>query len=167
MTRTETDPFSAAKLRCRCCGWHKLHHAGTKQGRFVKSNFDFYVCQRCRFQFVEPVTDFSIYNDAYYAGHGPDISVDYESEYRNDFDSPRVLEFQDLLRIAKNHLDRSSQHNSVEWLDFGCGTGGLLRFLSHNARELVGPSAVLKVSGYDVGSYVTRLSGSDAFGVVE
>jgi 2-polyprenyl-3-methyl-5-hydroxy-6-metoxy-1,4-benzoquinol methylase len=144
-----------------------LRHLGTKTGRFVKSNFDFYACQRCSFQFVEPVTDFTIYNDAYYAGRGPDVSVDYERERRDDFDSPRVLEFQDLLRIARNHLDRSPHHNSVEWLDFGCGTGGLLSFLSNNARELAGPDAVLNVTGYDVGSYVTRLSGSDAFQVVD
>lgn len=167
MARAETDPVSTGSVRCRCCGWHSVRHLGTKTGRFVKSNFDFYACQRCRFQFVEPVTDFSIYNDAYYAGRGPDVSVDYEREYGNDVDSSRMLEFQDLLRIAKNHLDRSPPHNLVEWLDFGCGTGGLLRFLSNNASELVGPSAVLKLTGYDVGSYVTRLSDSGAFGVVE
>lgn len=167
MTQSENEPSSAGQLHCRCCDSHDLRHIGTKTGRFVKSNFDFYLCHRCSFQFVEPVTDFSIYNDAYYAGRGPDVSVDYEREYRNDFDSPRLLEFQDLLRIAKNHLDRSQSHNSVEWLDFGCGTGGLLTFLSSNPRELVGPGGVLKVTGYDVGSYVRRLSGSGEFEVVE
>jgi len=167
MHQRESDSLSPARIRCRCCGSHSLRHLGTKTGRFVKSNFDFYACQRCSFQFVEPVTDFSIYNDAYYAGRGPDVSVDYEREYRNDFASPRALEFQDFAKIAKNHLGQCRPHNSVEWLDFGCGTGGLLRFLSSNARELVDPGTVLKVTGYDVGSYVPRLSGSGAFGIVD
>jgi len=167
MGQSESDSLSPAKICCRCCGSRNLRHLGTKTGLFVKSNFDFYLCQGCSFQFVEPVTDFSSYNDAYYAGRGPDVSVDYEREYLNDFASPRMLEFQDLLRIARNHLDRSPHDNSVEWLDFGCGTGGFLRFLSSNPTELVRPSAVLKITGYDVGSYVTRLSGSDAFQVVD
>ena len=133
----------------------------------MKSNFDFYVCQRCSFQFVEPVTDFSIYNDAYYAGRGPDVSVDYESEYRDDSSSSRELEFEDFLKIAKNHLNQTSPHDSVAWLDFGCGTGGLLKFLSRNARRLVGPHGALNLTGHDIGSYVRRLSGSESFGLAD
>jgi SAM-dependent methyltransferase len=155
------------KLRCRCCGWHELRHLGTKTGQFVKSNFDFYACSRCSFEFVEPVTDFSIYNDAYYAGCGPDASVDYADEYRNDSRSPRVHEFEDLLRIAKDHVRQTAPYHLITWLDFGCGTGGLLKFLSNHARQLVGSHGTLKLTGHDIGSYVTRLSQSDEFELVD
>jgi len=56
----------------------------------------------------------------------------------------------------------------VGWLDFGCGAGGLLKYLRHirtltvNGREIV-----VQPVGHDVGSYVQRLKHSDGFEILD
>ena len=162
--RSPLDPSAAiqsssSSLVCRCCGSENVTCRGEKRGRFIARDFRFYVCEECSFQFVEPVTDFTIYNDAYYAGKGPDPSVDYEQEFQNYAATPRVFEFQDLFALAKDHLRKLPQAapETVAWLDFGCGAGGLLKYARDHAGDLVGRDRRIRLVGHDVGSYAGRL----------
>jgi SAM-dependent methyltransferase len=162
--RSPLDPSAAiqsssSSLICRCCGSENVTRRGEKRGRFIARDFRFYVCEECSFQFVEPITDFAIYDDAYYAGKGPDPSVDYEQEFQDYAASPRVFEFQDLFALAKDHLRKLPQvaPETAAWLDFGCGAGGLLKYTRDRAGDLVGRDCGIRLVGHDVGSYAGRL----------
>jgi ubiquinone/menaquinone biosynthesis C-methylase UbiE len=91
--------------------------------------FRLFECLDCSFQFVRPVVDpASLYTADYYRGRGADSSVNYEEEFRDPFHSPRFFEFNDLTQIVRRlKAERTSQQ--LQWLDYGCGSGALLRFL--------------------------------------
>jgi SAM-dependent methyltransferase len=150
---------SSSTLVCRCCGSENISSRGEKRGRFIACDFHFYVCEECSFQFVEPITDFAIYDDTYYAGIGPDPSVNYEKEFQDYAGTPRVFEFQDLFALAKSHLGKlpEAAPETVAWLDFGCGAGGLLKYIRDRAGDLVGRDRRIRIVGHDIGSYAGRL----------
>jgi 2-polyprenyl-3-methyl-5-hydroxy-6-metoxy-1,4-benzoquinol methylase len=170
---------------CRCCGSANVVLRGKKRGQFIPREFDFNLCQDCGFMAVDPFSGFEIYNDAYYRGAGPDPYVDYESEYHNWRRSDRMLEFDDLVRIAEHahapsldvprgksnppHELRSpalsipSERPPVRWLDFGCGAGGFLKYLRERG-SLAGRA--LDLTGHDVGSYAELLKHRDRFRIL-
>jgi 2-polyprenyl-3-methyl-5-hydroxy-6-metoxy-1,4-benzoquinol methylase len=171
-TATSTLPTVASTPPCRLCGSSKIEEKGAKQGRFIAAEFRFYKCHECSFLFVEPVTDSRIYDDAYYAGRGPDPLVNYQEEYSNYRSTSRRFEFADLVRFAQEHLSglassRPSPQNGVSWLDFGCGAGGLLKYL-RDLGELVcnGMHLPLHPVGHDVGTYSERLKNDDDFEIL-
>jgi len=148
---------------CRLCGSNLIVPKGGKRGRFRPLNFQFFECAKCTFLFVSPVMGPDIYDDRYYRGQGADPLVDYESEYVNYAGTPRIHEFIDLYRLAERHANaRLAPQESLRWLDFGCGAGGLLKFLREkktmraDARELP-----IEISGFDVGSYADKLKLDD------
>jgi SAM-dependent methyltransferase len=153
-------------VRCRCCGSADVRLIGTKDGAFAHRPFKFYACGSCSLQFVDPVLGFSIYDDAYYAGRGPDPAVNYEEEYQDYTAGGRILEYQDLLQIARMSLRLPDDRSTVEWLDFGCGAGGLLRFLRDQSTRLAWPGKRLNLFGQDVGSYATRLAENDRLAIL-
>jgi 2-polyprenyl-3-methyl-5-hydroxy-6-metoxy-1,4-benzoquinol methylase len=163
---------AASKPQCRVCTSSSIEEKGAKQGRFLASEFRFYQCRECRFLFVEPVTDFHIYDDAYYAGQGADPLVNYQEEYSNYRSTARRFEFEDLVRFAQEHLSNSAStgrfgQDGVTWLDFGCGAGGLLKYL-RDLGGLVchGVHVPLRPVGHDVGSYAERLKNNDSFEIL-
>lgn len=184
---------TSAPPQCGCCGSTSFALRGRKRGTFLPREFDFYVCRDCGFMSVQPFSGFEIYDDAYYRGEGADPFVDYEAEYHNWRDSDRVLEFDDLARIASAHLSfRSpapdatgsgparqqsaaassvspdSEHaaagSAVSWLDFGCGAGAFLKYL-RSAGSLAGHR--LELTGHDVGSYADLLKTKDGFRILD
>jgi SAM-dependent methyltransferase len=171
-TTSSSPAIAASKPQCRVCDSSRIEEKGAKRGRFIKAEFSFYQCRECRFLFVEPVIDFRIYDDAYYAGQGPDPLVNYHEEYSNYRFASRRFEFADLVRFAQEHLSdpasacRSGQ-DCVTWLDFGCGAGGLLKYL-RDLRGLVcgGVHVPLHPVGHDVGSYSERLKKDDDFEIL-
>ncbi len=170
---TSSSPLLAAsKPPCRVCGSSLIEEKGNKKGRFIATDFKFYQCRDCSFLFVEPVTDFSIYNDAYYAGQGPDPLVNYDEEYSNYRSTSRRFEFEDLVRFAQEHLSGVSSasrfgQDGVTWLDFGCGAGGLLKYLRDLGKLTLGSLDVpLHPVGHDVGSYSERLKNDDNFEIL-
>lgn len=171
-TASPSPVFAASIPRCRVCGSSKIEERGAKKGRFVKTDFSFYRCHDCQFLFVEPVTDFSIYDDAYYAGRGPDPLVNYQEEYSNYRSTIRRFEFEDLVRFAQEHLSGPasagrSLPDRVNWLDFGCGAGGLLKYLRDLGGLVCGGVSVpLHPGGHDVGSYSERLKNDDGFEIL-
>lgn len=160
-----TQPSAA--IHCRCCGSTEIFLCGTKTGQFINDDFHFYRCSRCTFQFVEPVTAFDIYDDAYYTGRGPDRSVDYEREYVDYPVTPRVFEFEDFLRIARRHFDHSPRRDVRTWLDYGCGAGGFLRYLSESGHRVFGSNIPLELFGHDVASYASRLKERNGFRMLD
>src|SRR5271165_3545118 len=151
--------------RCRLCGSSSLRERGSRRGKFRPLDFHFYECKSCSFLFVAPVVGPEIYNDSYYRGDGPDPLVDYESEYANYAATPRNFEFLDLYWLAKDHLEKNPAaltKEPVRWLDFGCGAGGLLKFLRDRKTVQVRvQERKIEASGYDVGSYADKLSTID------
>jgi SAM-dependent methyltransferase len=164
--------LAASTPRCRICNSSRLEETGAKTGRFIADEFRFYQCRECSFRFVEPITDFGIYDDAYYAGQGPDSLVNYHDEYSNYRSTSRRFEFAGLVRFAQEHLRNRSaagrfEQDSITWLDFGCGAGGLLKHL-RDLGELTcqGVRLPLHPVGHDVGSYSDRLKNEDHFEIL-
>lgn len=159
------SPMSEA--HCRACGSNHTTLRGRKPGWSSSREYSFYDCQDCGLLFVEPFAGFEIYNDAYYRGEGPDPFVDYEAEYRDWRRTDRGLEFEDFVRIAREHLGSATPDGSsrpLAWLDFGCGAGGFLKYL----RELGSLAGrPLELTGHDVGSYAEQLARQDGFRILD
>jgi SAM-dependent methyltransferase len=103
----------------------------------------------CGFAFVaDPWTDYdAIYDSAYYAGRGADPLVDYAFEWSQPERTVRFYEWRGISRVVAELVQLGSD---TRWLDFGCGTGGLVRYL----RDTTGCTAV----GYERGWAADRLS---------
>jgi SAM-dependent methyltransferase len=150
--------------RCRCCGSTNVVPTAAKVGAFSGLSFNLLECRECSFRFVDPVVDqAAIYNDDYYRGKGADPLVDYEEEFFHLRSSARVSEYRDLRNLVEGQLnERSWEPKSggrLRWLDYGCGAGGLLRFLAEEGPLSVQGKAVpVDAVGFDPGSYSTRLS---------
>jgi SAM-dependent methyltransferase len=171
--------FESVSHRCRCCDSREIAWLGRKRGGFIAREFDFYRCSDCGWRFVEPFSGFEIYNDAYYRGQGPDPYVNYAAEYNDWRTTDRGLEFADLTQIAAAYFAREGPRAApapssllpppnpprpIAWLDFGCGAGGLLKFLRER-RELAGRP--LELTGHDVGSYADLLRDTDGFRILD
>ena len=159
----------SASPSCRCCGSADVALRGRKPGAFIRREFEFHACRDCGFMFVEPFSGFAIYDDAYYRGDGPDPYVDYEAEYQDYRRTDRGLEFADLARIAEKYfrsapLPSASTKSALRWLDFGCGAGGLLKFLRD--RGTIGGRS-LELTGHDIGSYAEMLKTRDRFRILD
>ncbi|MEO5958765.1 MAG: class I SAM-dependent methyltransferase [Opitutaceae bacterium] len=182
-----TPAFESIARHCCCCDSNATAWLGRKRGEFVPREFDFFACTDCGWRFVEPFTGYEIYDDAYYRGQGPDPYVDYAAEYRDWRTTDRGLEFADLARIAATYLSAGErgkekgegrgagpapsslfpfpdEQRPLSWLDFGCGAGGLLKFLRER-RELSGRP--LELTGHDVGSYANLLRSADGFRILD
>lgn len=161
------DGDHVSPAECRLCGSRELRLRGSKRGRILDRQFFFYECGKCSFLFVSPALGPETYNDAYYRGAGADPMVNYEAEYRDYTKTARVYEFRDLFRLASEHLSRLENPERTEpirWLDFGCGAGGLLKYLRDRGVMRVGKvDRRLEISGFDVGSYARRLAEIDGF----
>jgi 2-polyprenyl-3-methyl-5-hydroxy-6-metoxy-1,4-benzoquinol methylase len=158
--------MTAPALACRACGSRQLELLGRKRGEFIAREFEFHRCRDCGLIFVEPFSGFAIYNDAYYRGDGPDPFVDYETEYRNWRRSDRGLEFDDMVRIAERFFADSAVESRapLHWLDFGCGAGGLLKYLRERGTLAGRP---LELTGHDLGSYAELLARVDGFRILD
>ena len=153
-----------ASDRCRCCGSTNVVPTAAKVGAFSGLSFNLLECRECSFRFMDPVVDpAAIYTDDYYRGKGADPLVDYEEEFLHFRSSARVSEYRDLRKLVEEQLnDRGWEPKSggrLRWLDYGCGAGGLLRFLAEEGPLDIGGKLVpVDATGFDPGSYATRLS---------
>ena len=93
--------------------------------------------------------------------------MDYESEYRDYRSTDRLAEFDDLWRLASGYVAENLPAGPVEWLDFGCGAGGLLKFLRDKGRlKRSGHAWTLRLTGHDVGPYAEKLGKADGFRIL-
>lgn len=90
-------------------------------------------CPECGFAFIsDPLTDYAaIYSAEYYCRRGVDPLVDYVFELECPGETIRVSEWRGV-RQAVDSLVKLHPHTN--WLDFGCGNGGLVRFCHDDCR---------------------------------
>lgn len=164
---TEPAARDGAPVACRLCGSGSVTLVGSKRGNFLKRNFDFWHCQACDYQFVEPFPGYSVYDQAYYEGRGPDPYVNYEAEHRDYRSTDRMIEFDDLWRVASGFVGANFAEGTVDWLDFGCGAGGLLRYLTDKgAFGSGGRRWPIRATGHDVGTYADKLRATDGLRIL-
>jgi SAM-dependent methyltransferase len=138
----------AATLRTTCpvCG-SATEPLATLPGKVVPWQFELRHCPTCRLSFVaNPCTDYArIYDEAYYRGCGADPMVDYVFEMEHPDQTVRQYEWRGIVSAVRS-MTAVGPH--TRWLDYGCGNGGLVRYL----RDHAGVAA----SGYDVGWITSR-----------
>lgn len=112
---------------CKICG-ADTDDAGHVYGPYSKRYYKLGRCSECGYAFVvNPWLDYAnIYDDAYYAGDGADPLVDYSFELRQPSRTIRLYEWQGIARIVENLV---GEFSGQRWLDYGCGNGGLVRYL--------------------------------------
>jgi SAM-dependent methyltransferase len=115
---------------------------GVRHSKFSDADFTLARCTQCRYAFVRDArSDFAeLYDAEYYAGRGADSLVDYESEMA-DARTVRTYEWRGIARIVDTLVDLGP---STRWLDYGCGLGGLVRYVG----EEVGCTIVGFEEGY-------------------
>jgi SAM-dependent methyltransferase len=119
---------------CRICGGETCE-LGRRYSSFSRQEFTISRCVECQFAFVaDPRTDFdALYDEKYYAGRGADPAVDYLEELQNPSRTIRRYEWRGILEIVSSLIDVSP---ATSWLDYGCGTGGLVLYA--NAQGIPG-----------------------------
>jgi SAM-dependent methyltransferase len=118
--------------------------------------------------FVVPFPGYSVYDEAYYEGRGADPYVDYGSEHRDYRSTDRMIEFDDLWRIASGFVGRNIPEGAVDWLDFGCGAGGLMRYIADRGAFTTGDRRwPVRVAGHDVGTYADRLKAAGGLRILD
>ena len=144
-SRTSSASVTSDPRTCRLCG-ATATPAGVAVGRRTRREFSLLRCTGCGFVWVaEPWTDYrAIYDERYYRGEGSDPLVDYASEYHHPEVSVRQAEWDGIAAAVS-----ACEPEVKRWLDFGCGTGGLVRHVSRSRPQI-------EISGYDTGAWAER-----------
>ena len=121
---------------CRICG-AATEPAGRVHGDFSGRDFQLRRCTQCAYGFVaDPWTDYDrIYSDAYYAGEGADPLVDYRFEMDH---ADRTIRRYEWRGIAAAVGVLAPVGPGTRWLDYGCGTGGLVTDLRGRGVDATG-----------------------------
>lgn len=129
-------------INCKICGT-PCNFICNKSGRlFPDRKFTLYHCPRCGFYFVSnPCCEYDrIYDKNYYHGEGADPLIDYFYEIEHPENTIRHFEYRGILSIINNLVKNNKK---TEWLDMGCGMGGLIQYArAHSSYS---------VQGYDTG----------------
>ena len=131
-----------ADAACRICG-AATQRIGTVHGDFSDRDYELRRCGSCRYAFIaNPWTEFAqIYDERYYAGRGADPLVDYRFEFDHPEQTIRLHEWRGVTLVVESLLGGL---RGVRWLDFGCGNGGLVRYVRAGTPA--------DACGYDEGS---------------
>jgi cyclopropane fatty-acyl-phospholipid synthase-like methyltransferase len=121
---------------CRVCS-APTRSAGRVHGSFSGRDYELRRCDACGYAFIaDPWLDFDrIYDEAYYRGAGADPLVDYAYELDQPDSTVRQYEWRGIARIVSD-LVGPAQEGRL--LDFGCGNGGLVRYLRNRGVDAVG-----------------------------
>jgi len=108
---------------------------GKRPGILDSREFIIRQCGECYFSFIENYRDDfnEIYNKDYYLGKGADPSVNYLYELNNSEKTIRNYEWNGILKIASRLIPAGSH-----WLDFGCGSGGLVKVARNIGMNIIG-----------------------------
>ncbi len=160
-------PALSSPSACPCCAAPQPEHRGSKWSTLLRREFHYHRCRVCAYLWVEPFPGYDIYNEEYYQGRGPDPYVDYAREYADYRRTDRRLEFADIWRLARRHHRPGPTAGAVRWLDYGCGAGGLLKFLRDQPGFTQGSRTLpLEIHGHDIGNYAERLKQVDRFSIL-
>jgi hypothetical protein len=143
------DYSMLGEQKCKICDSIALF-AGSRLGRYRQdTTFHYYSCQNCYFSFVgNPWLEFDkIYCIDYYKGKGADPLVDYFSELKYPKCIIRKYEWAGIAKIVKHLV---SDIKEPQYLDYGCGSGGLIRYLSNNFN--------IKGFGFEQGNITSYLN---------
>jgi SAM-dependent methyltransferase len=152
------NPDHEPSPACRICA-AETESVGIVHGRYSRRDYRLARCPTCGYAFVvDPWLDFAeIYDHRYYAGQGADPMVDYRFELDHPERTIRAYEWKGIAMIvaelAGGHDpvgrgEGSSPRSAGRWLDYGCGNGGLVRYLrSHGAEAF----------GFEEGSIATEI----------
>ena len=130
------------EIKCKICA-STCHFICAKHGKlFHEFCYDLYHCPHCDFYFVSnPNRNFDkIYDKKYYCGEGADPLIDYIFEIENPDTTIRIFEYGGILEIIQNVAGKNEK---IEWLDLGCGTGGLIQYIQRYSN--------FSIKGYDSG----------------
>jgi SAM-dependent methyltransferase len=123
--------MNAETSSCRVCGSPTVE-AGEKMGRIHTRLFHLRRCPTCGYAFVsDPDTADGIYDEAYYRGSGADPLLDYVFELERPDATVRRFEWAGIERVVRSSRELTPQ---TRWLDYGCGNGGLVRWLREQSR---------------------------------
>jgi SAM-dependent methyltransferase len=125
---------------CKICGSRTVDF-GEKTGSVIPTTFRFSRCESCSFiSVINPCLDFArLYDQKYYQGKGADPYVDYEFELEHPDRTVRRYEWRGIHEIVRRLApDLASDLASARWLDYGCGNGGLVRYLRARNVDAVG-----------------------------
>jgi len=117
----------AARPPCRICG-SETAAAGSKIGHRAGIRFELFRCADCGYAFIDPPWDgmSAAYDESYYRGEGVDPTVDYVSELEAPRETIRQYEWKGFAKMIGS---LAPLNRTTRWLDYGCGNGGLVRYL--------------------------------------
>jgi SAM-dependent methyltransferase len=135
-----------AMPHCRVCGSETTLVASI-HGSYSGRDFSLARCAGCGYAFIaDPWLDFEqIYDERYYAGRGADPLIDYSYELEHPDRTVRTYEWRGIASVVR-HL--AGPLANSRWIDFGCGNGGLVRYLRHHEH--------VDALGYDEGAITGR-----------
>jgi SAM-dependent methyltransferase len=115
------------QIPCRVCG-AETEPLGSAVGRLTGRTFFVRGCPSCGLSFIaNPWTDYEvIYGADYYAGRGADPLVDYLYELEHPDRTIRGYEWEGVVEVVRSLAPVTPE---TTWVDFGCGNGGLVRFV--------------------------------------
>jgi SAM-dependent methyltransferase len=125
--------------RCSICAGHTVA-VGSKRSTTTTLTFELRQCTECGFAFVrDPISDFAaLYDDAYYRGEGADRAVSYVHEVTHFQRSVRQYEWRGVVDVVESARRERGSEGAPRWLDFGCGAGGLVRYLARRGVDAYG-----------------------------
>jgi hypothetical protein len=140
----------AANSCCKICNC-ETRPLGLKRGNFLHRDFHFVSCEHCGFVAVaDPSNDYAaLYDERYYRGEGADPLVDYAYELDHPNETVRTYEWRGIVALLR---DRAGNLSGKRWVDYGCGAGGLVRYV----RQTTEADCV----GFDTAGFTGRAGAS-------
>jgi SAM-dependent methyltransferase len=129
-------------MTCPICG-ASAHASGSLLSTFSARSFSFARCGDCGFGWViDPREDYdTLYDEAYYVGHGADPGVNYQGQFLGGPDSLlakiKDVEF-DALLSTMTMVQRAHHQGAIagmKILDFGGGVGGFVKYLNDRGLD--------------------------------
>lgn len=128
---------SLHELPCRICR-NPAAPVGSKRGQWRSQEYLLYRCSHCDFAFVgNPSTDYDqLYALKYYEGQGADPKMDAMTELHHPRKTVRQYEWRGIAALVS---DLQPLTLETRWLDFGCGSGDLVRWvMARRGCDIVG-----------------------------
>jgi SAM-dependent methyltransferase len=122
---------------CPICDGTVFEDVGVVAGTVQQRQFQLSRCRACQFVFVvNPWLQYDlIYSEDYYNGRGVDTKLNYVGEVQNPTRTVRRYEWRGVLQRVRSLADVTDR---TAWLDYGCGTGGLVQYLRSEGIDAIG-----------------------------